>query len=229
MPDTTFLYFSFIAGLVAFFAPCSFAILPGYITYYISKYSTEDKKKRLINNLLHGFVFGLIASIGFFTVFGLTGFSVIAIGQFIKQFIPWIAIVTGIILIFIGIFMFFGKDFLLFQSPKLKFVHQNEKAGIYLFGIVYAIGSLGCVFPIFLSIVIQGIAYKSILDGIYTIFAYILGMSIVMIAITTLTFTTKYLILNKLEKLLPYIKKVSAIVLVFAGIYMIYYQYVFFI
>ena len=71
---------------------------------------------------------------------------------------------------------------------------------IYLFGIVYAIGSLGCVFPIFLSIVVQGIAYKSILDGVYTIFAYALGMSLVMIAITTLTFATKYLILKRNEK-----------------------------
>ncbi|MBI3027841.1 hypothetical protein HYY70_07055 [Candidatus Woesearchaeota archaeon] len=112
MPDATFLYFSFIAGLVAFFAPCSFAILPGYVTYYISKYSKEDKEKRLIRN---------------------------------------------------------------------------------------------------------------------TILAYILGMSIVMIAITTLTFATKYLILKKLDSILPLIKKLSAVVLVFAGIYMIYYQYSFFV
>lgn len=225
MIDTSFLYFSFIAGLVAFFAPCSFAILPGYITYYISKYSSEDKKRKLIKNILQGFVFGLIASIGFFTVFGLAGLSVIAIGQFVKQFIPWIAIFTGIILIFIGIFMLLGKVFLFFQSPKIRFAQKNEKSGIYLFGIVYAIGSLGCVFPIFLSIVVQGIASKSFLEGTYTILAYVLGMSIVMIVVTTLTFATKYLILKKLEKILPYVKKLSAIVLVFAGIYMVYYQY----
>ena len=188
-------------------------------------YSNEDKKRRLIKNIIRGFVFGLIASIGFFTVFGFAGFGVIAIGQFIKQFIPWIAVTTGIILIIVGILMFFGKEFLFFQAPKIRYIQKNEKAGIYLFGIVYAIGSLGCVFPIFLSIVIQGIAYKSILDGVYTIFAYVLGMSLVMIAITTLTFATKYLILKKLEKILPYVKKVSALILIFAGAYMIYYQY----
>lgn len=229
MLDLTFLYFSFIAGLAAFFAPCSFAILPGYITYYISKYSNEDKKRKLIINLVQGFIFGLIASIGFFTIFGFAGFGVIAVGQFIKQFIPWIAVITGIILIFIGILMFLGKDILFFKLPKIKYIQKNEKTGIYLFGIVYAIGSLGCVFPIFLSIVIQGIAYKSILDGIYTILAYVFGMSIMMIAITTITFATKYLILKKIEKILPYIKKLSAIVLVFAGAYMIYYQYWLFI
>lgn len=225
MLDTAFLYFSFIAGLVGFFAPCSFAILPGYITYYISKYSNEDKKTKLIKNVFQGIIFGLIASIGFFTVFGFAGFGVIAIGQFIKQFIPWIAVTTGIILIIVGILMFFGKKFLFFQAPKIEFIKKNEKTGIYLFGIVYAIGSLGCVFPIFLSIVIQGIASKSFLDGAYTILAYVLGMSIIMIVITTLTFATKYLILKKLEKVLPYMKKLSAVVLVFAGAYMIYYQY----
>lgn len=229
MPDATFLYFSFIAGLVAFFAPCSFAILPGYVTYYISKYSKEDKEKRLIKNAIQGLIFGFVASIGFFTVFGLAGFSVIAIGQFIKQFIPWIAIGTGIILIFVGVFMLFGKEFLFFQPPKIKFLQKNEKFGIYLFGIAYAIGSLGCVFPIFLSIVIQGIASKSILDGTYTILAYVLGMSIVMISVTTLTFATKYSILKRLDSILPYVKKLSAVVLVFAGIYMIYYQYLFFV
>jgi cytochrome c biogenesis protein CcdA len=229
MLDTSFLYFSFIAGLVAFFAPCSFVLLPGYITYYISQYSKNDKKGRLIRNLLQGFTFGLIASLGFFTVFGLAGFGVIAIGQFIKQFIPWIAVITGAILIAVGILMFFGKDFLFFQVPKIKLVQQNEKFGIYLFGIVYAVGSLGCVFPIFLSIVIQGIASGSFIDGTYTILAYVLAMSLVMIAITILTFATKYIVFKKIEKSMPYIKKLSAIILIIAGIYMIYYQYLFFI
>jgi len=115
--------------LVAFFAPCSFAILPGYITFYISKYTTEDKQRNLIKNIIQGFIFGLIASSGFFTIFGLAGFSVIAIGQFIKQFIPWIAIVTGLVLIIVGILMFFDREFLFFQAPKIRYIQKNEKSG----------------------------------------------------------------------------------------------------
>ena len=229
MLDTPFLYFSFIAGLVAFFAPCSFVLLPGYITYYISQYSKDDKKRSIAINLLQGFIFGLIASLGFFTVFGLAGFGVIAIGQFIKQFIPWIVVITGAILVVVGILMFFGKNFLFFQVPKINIVQHNEKLGIYLFGIVYAVGSLGCVFPIFLSIVIQGIASGTFIDGAYTILAYVLAMSLVMTAITALTFATKYIVFKKIEKSMPYIHKLSAIILVIAGIYMIYYQYLLFI
>src|SRR3989338_9397043 len=107
MPDTAFLYFSFIAGLAAFFAPCSFAILPGYISHYISKRSSKDIKNNFANNLLRGLAFGIIASAGFFTVFGLAGAAVLLLGQYIKQFIPWIAIGTGFILIALGIAMLF--------------------------------------------------------------------------------------------------------------------------
>lgn len=229
MPDTAFLYFSFIAGLAAFFAPCSFVLLPGYITYYISQYSKDNKKSGLIRNLLQGFIFGLTASLGFFTVFGLAGFGVIAMGQFVRQFIPWIAVITGAILVAVGILMFFGRDFLFFQAPKINFANKNSRIGIYLFGIVYAVGSLGCVFPIFLSIVIRGIASGSFVDGAYTILAYALAMSLVMTSITILTFATKYLAFKKIEKSMPYIHKLSAIILVVAGIYMVYYQYFLFI
>ena len=226
MPDTAFLYFSFIAGLAAFFAPCSFAILPGYISYYISKYSNKDRKNIFFRNVLEGLVFGIIASAGFFTVFGLAGAAVLILGQYIKRIIPWIAVATGIILIIIGIIMIFRREFAFFQMPKINIVRENKKLGVYLFGIAYAIGSLGCVFPIFLSVMIQGISYDSFLDGAYTVIAYIAGMSLLMIGATAFAFAAKHTLLNKLEKILPYFRKISGAILIAAGIYMIYYQYI---
>jgi cytochrome c-type biogenesis protein len=228
MLDTGFLYFAFLAGFVAFFAPCSFALLPGYITYYLSTYSKEDKKKNLLKDIYQGAFFGLIASLGFFTVFGLAGFSILAIGQFVKRFIPWIVALTALILIIIGILMLLGKEISYFQPSNIKFQNKGRKTGIYLFGIVYAVGSLGCVFPVFLSIVFQGVSSGSFINGFLIILAYILAMSIMMITITTLTFATKYFVLKKLEKILPYVKRVSGIILIIAGIYMIYYQYLLF-
>lgn len=228
MLDTSFVYFSFVAGLVAFFAPCSFAILPGYVTYYISKRQSAVKRHNISRNLFQGIVFGLIASTGFFTVFGAAGIAVIYIGQFVKRFIPWIAVITGFMLIFMGILMFFGRDILLFHIPEIKLARKNEKIGIYLFGIAYAIGSLDCVFPLFISIVVQAIASNSFLNGSYVIMAYVLGMSVVMTSITALIFAAKHLVLKKLEAMLPYFRKLSASVIVIAGIYMIYYQYLLF-
>lgn len=225
MPDTAFLYFSFIAGLAAFFAPCSFALLPGYISYYISKYSNRDRKNSFFRNVLDGMLFGIIASTGFFTIFGLAGAAVMLLGQYVKQIIPWIAVITGIILIVLGIAMFFS-EFAFFQMPTINIARQNKKLGVYLFGIAYAIGSLGCVFPIFLSVVIQGLSYNSFLNGAYTILAYIVGMSLLMIGVTAFAFAAKHVILSKLEKILPYFRKISCAILIAAGIYMIYYQYV---
>ncbi|MBI2130777.1 hypothetical protein HYU10_03335 [Candidatus Woesearchaeota archaeon] len=223
MLDTGFIYFAFIAGLVAFFAPCSFAILPGYVSYYLSNKSKA--KNHFSENLLQGLIFGFIASLGFLTVFGLAGFGVLAVGQFIKRFIPWIAVITGIILIIIGFAMLLGKNISYFQLPKINLVRKNEKLGIYLFGIAYAIGSLGCVFPIFLSIVVQGIA-STLLNGIYIILAYIIGISSMMLLLTAATFGARHFVLGALDKYLVYFKKASALIFMASGIYMIYYQYI---
>ncbi len=225
MADSSFLYFSFIAGLAAFFAPCSFAMLPGYITYYISKNSGNGQSSTLLRNILNGIIFGLIASAGFFTVFLTAGFSVIFVGQFIKSFIPWIAVITGFALIIIGISMLTGKEFTYFQAPNIHIANKGSKLRIYLFGIVYAIGSLGCVFPIFLSIVVQSLSYNSIISSISILFVYVLAMSMVMVTVTALAFASKYAILQKIDKYLHYVKKGTAILLIIAGAYMIYYQY----
>lgn len=228
MTDTTFLYFSFIAGLAAFFAPCSFAMLPGYVSYYISRQPDSPNKlynNNFLRNAARGFVFGAVASLGFAAVFGAAGFAVIAIGQIVKQIIPWIAVITGAALVLLGTAMLFGKKFMLFQIPKISPARKNEKFGVFLFGIAYAIGSLGCVFPIFLSIAIQGVASSSFLEGAYTILSYIAGMSIVMTAVTTATFSARFAIIKKIDKAMPYLNKISALILVVAGIYMIYYQY----
>lgn len=122
-------------------------------------------------------------------------------------------------------FYVFWQNFFFFQAPKINFAGGNRKFGVYLFGIAYAAGSLGCVFPIFLSIVIQGIASGSFIDGAYIILAYVLAMSLVMVSITALAFAMKYAVFKKIEKSMPSIRKLSAIVLVAAGIYMVYYQY----
>lgn len=222
MLDTGFIYFAFAAGLVAFFAPCSFAILPGYISYYISR---KSKKKNFSAGIVDGLIFGLIASLGFFTIFGLAGIGVLAAGQFIKQFIPWIAVITGAILIIIGISMLLGKNISYFQLPKINLVRKNEKLGVYLFGIAYAVGSLGCVFPIFLSIAVQGIA-STPANGVYIILAYILGLSSLMVIITAAAFGARHFVLAALDKYLIYFKKSSALIFIASGTYMIYYQYI---
>lgn len=94
-----------------------------------------------------------------------------------------------------------------------------------MFGMAYAIASLGCTFPLFLSVAVMAIATKSILGGIFPIASYTLGMSILMISVTLLASVSKKILLKKLTHITPYFKKISGAILILAGLYMIYWQW----
>ncbi|MEK6948527.1 MAG: cytochrome c biogenesis protein CcdA [Nanoarchaeota archaeon] len=223
MIDLTFIIFAFFAGMVAFFAPCSIVLLPGYIAYYISK--GESSELNNLQKLVKGLNFGLITIAGFFTVYGIFGLLIILLGQFIKKFIPSITIFFGISLVIIGFSMLLGKKF----SINFNFRFNNEKNSLYFFGIAYAISSLGCVFPIFLTIILQSIVEKNIILIISPLITYILGISSLMIIVTLLVIYSRSFVNNRIKKVLPYINYLSALILIIAGIYMIYYQYLLFI
>lgn len=214
MLNFIFISLAFSAGLAAFFSPCAVSLLPAYISYYLGK-QNKNKKTYLRDSLMFSFQ----TILGFFTIFGLVGILVLTLGQFIKSFIPGIAIVTGFILIITGFLMLFGKNL----SLNLK--HKIPISNAYAFGIAYGIGALGCTFPLFLSVVLQGIVDKMIFNGFISLLAYILGISIMMVVITLLTAFAKKFVEKKIAQVLPITLKISALILILAGTYMIYYQW----
>ncbi len=226
MVDYALLSFAFSAGLVAFFSPCAVVLLPGYLTYFLSKYSKDYQLHKVDFNLfLKGLEFALLTILGFFSVFGLIGTLVIIIGQTIKMFIPWIAIITGFILVIVGILILFGKN-LTINLPHIKTQTNKEKKEAYLFGIAYGVAALGCTFPLFLSIVIGSSITSSLMQSIYSLVVYIIGISVLMITAILLLTLSKKIVADKLQKLVPIITKISGVILIIAGLYMVYYQYV---
>lgn len=221
MIDFAFVSFAFIAGIVAFFSPCAAVLLPGYVSYYISK--GDQIKQSYFEKLARGFLFGFITIFGFITVFGIAGLLILALGQIIKTFIPWLSVLFGIGLIALGISILLGKHILI----NLNFLQlKTEKWGLYLFGVAYAVAALGCVFPIFLTIMLQSFFAANFLEAIIPLIAYITGISIVMLLVTMLIIFSRAWISSKINRILPYIHSISGAILILAGAYMIYYQLV---
>ena len=217
---STNLIWSFTLGLAAFFSPCAAALLPSYVGYVLAK---KQEGKSFTKSLVYGTIFGLKAVLGFFVLFGFFGALVLAIGSQIKAAIPWISIITGIFLVVVGVMMFLGKKFLL-PLPQV----QNEKGGAFIFGIAYGVAALGCVFPLFLTVVISGLSY-GFMGGLFMILAYILGMSVLMVAVTTASAVASKALQRWMRKVIPVVVKITSVILVIAGIYMIWYQMQFFL
>ena len=216
--DLVLVSFSFLAGLQAFFAPCSIALIPAYLGYYVKQ---ETGMGNRVHQLLFGLKAGVFASLGLLSVYVTFGIILTIFGRLITPVFPWIELATGGLLIFLGSSTLLGYEF----SIKPPVVIQTSSTGekrFYLFGVAYAFGALGCTLPVFLLVVFQSLAQKGIFGGVINFAAYGLAMSGLMIIFSLISSLSKSAIHKFLEKYMGIIQKSSGILILLAGIYLIY-------
>src|SRR6266516_1989373 len=116
--DTVLIGFAFSAGAVAFLNPCGFAMIPTYISYFVeSDYSSSQRQTTTNRNLglisvrrlSKGGLAGLLATAAFIAIFGLTGIAISSLVIGIAKFLPWVAVLSGVIIIGVGLAKAFGK------------------------------------------------------------------------------------------------------------------------
>lgn len=170
------------AGIVAFFNPCGFALLPSYVAHYLGSHANASvTRERWWERGLHGVALGAAVSAGFFTVFLALGAVISLAGTAIGAYFPWAAALLGLGLISLGVFTLLGREF----SLALPF--RARRQGVffyYLYGIGYAIASCGCTLPIFMIYVVGPALMTSPVTGVLNFFAYASGMTLMMLLLS---------------------------------------------
>ena len=155
----------------------------------------------------------------------LAGALIVIAAQILKTFMKWVTIGMRGILILLGILMLFGKNLSVsFNLNSTK--SRSETAEAFIFGVAYAIGALGCLFPLFLVVATQAMAAPSALLGASYIGAYFVGISLMMIIAIMLSTFARDMLMKYLRKILPHMEQLTGGLLVFAVGYVIYYQMV---
>ncbi|MEP1151722.1 MAG: cytochrome c biogenesis protein CcdA [Balneola sp.] len=216
-----FVYFSFLQGIVAFFAPCAVALLPGYIVAYITR--TGESEQQINTKLRRGLKLAFLSILGILIVYSIAGVFIVLASQVLKTYMKWVTIGMGGILIVLGGLMIAGKS-ITFSVNVNQTSSKSEIWEAFIFGVAYAIGALGCLFPLFLIVATQALAAPSLLLGGSYIFAYFLGISLMMITAILLSTFARDFFMKYLRKILPHMEMITGILLVFAGGYVIYYQ-----
>lgn len=216
-----FVYFSFLQGVVAFFAPCAVALLPGYIVAYITR--TGESKLQITTKLRRGLKLAFLSILGILVIYSIAGGFIVFASQILKAYMKWVTIGMGGILIVLGGLMIAGKS-ITFSVNVNHTSSKSETWEAFVFGVAYAIGALGCLFPLFLIVATQALAAPSLLLGGSYIFAYFLGISLMMIITILLSTFARNLFMKYLRKVLPHMDIITGILLVLAGGYVIYYQ-----
>tara|TARA_R110002049_G_scaffold173642_4_gene340543 strand:+ start:107 stop:778 length:672 start_codon:yes stop_codon:yes gene_type:complete len=217
-----FIYFSFLQGVVAFFAPCAVALLPGYIVAYISR--TGDGRPSMSTKLRRGLKLAFLSILGILLIYSMAGILIIVASQVLKAYMKWITIGMGGILIVLGGLMIAGKNIAFSVNMNQNRDTSSEAWEAFVFGTAYAIGALGCLFPLFLVVATQAMTAPTLLLGGSYIFAYFFGISLMMITAIMLSTFARDFFMKYLRKILPHMEMITGILLILAGAYVIYYQ-----
>lgn len=216
-----FIYFSFVQGVLAFLAPCAVALLPGYIVAFVSRNSQQNPSR--YKRLYRGLKLAMLSILGILAIYAVAGVLIIVAAQVLKDYMMWITIGMGMVLIGLGILMVMGKD-ISFSINMNNPTDRTEAVEAFVFGTAYAIGALGCLFPLFLVVATQAMTAPTIWMGASYIGAYFTGISGMMIATILLSSFAKDFLMKYLRKILPHMERITGGLLILAGLYVIYYQ-----
>lgn len=222
MVDFALLSFSFLQGVIAFFAPCAVALLPGYISRYVVQ---KQEKAHWSVLARRAFVIAGLMILGFLAIYGVAGILIVLISQTVKTYMPYIVIGMGGLIIILGILMMLGKNVAIPVHLQMKDKH-NQYVESFLFGIVYGLGALGCLFPLFLVVATSALAAPTLLEGSLYLIAYFVGMSLFMLLFAFFAVFAREFLMAKMRAFMPYITRVSGALIIAAGIYIIQYQWV---
>ena len=219
----TLLSSAFATGLVAAFNPCGFAMLPAYLSYFVSLESSEEAN--IGRNIFRGLVVGLTLTVGFILFFGVIGLltSTIVSQGAIQSRLSWATFIIGILMLPLGIAMLMGYE------PKLLIPRLNKGGtsrqlpSIFLFGVSFAVVSLGCTAPLFFATVVGSFESRNIWEGTLVFLTYGGGMSLIVMILTLATAIGRNEIATSMRKVLPYVSKISGGFLVLAGGFLILY------
>ncbi len=216
--------FAFAAGMVASVNPCGFLLLPTYISYQLGTEEPGYEAKPLHHRLAQASLLGLIATLGFLAVSAAVGLVVAAGGQWLIRVFPFAGLLVGVVMVVMGGWLVFtDRDLALLAASQVSISPQRNLRNVFLFGIVYAVGSLSCTLPIFLVVVGGGLATQGLVLSLFQFLSYALGMGLVLIGATVASATLRGSIVTKMRGIFPYIQRASALFLVGAGLYLIYY------
>ena len=198
-------------GLLSFFSPCIFPVLPGYIGFLMG--DTKSHWSRFFKAL--GFVSGL--GVIFITLGALSGF----IGSALSRFQFWISTIGGAFIIVLAL-----SYLEWIKLPKFVLFKQNttnkKATGFWsamMLGIIISFAWVPCVSPVLGSILVIAANSANILKGIGLLSVYTIGMGIPLLLLAMFV----GVIYKYMPKLLEYeslLKKIGGILLLVVGVLM---------
>jgi len=216
--------YAFAAGMVASVNPCGFFILPSYISYHLGTEEDGYYQTNVANRAGKALLLGGVATVGFVVVFAAIGAIIATGGYWLVTVFPYAGVAIGAAMIGLGIWLLVTRRSIgIIAASRVSITPQRNLGNVFLFGIGYAVGSLSCTLPVFLVVVGSALASQGFAASFVQFIGYALGMGAILVAVTLGAALFRGTVARWLRAAIPYVHRMSALFLLAAGAYLIYY------
>ncbi|WCN37541.1 cytochrome c biogenesis CcdA family protein [Aneurinibacillus uraniidurans] len=209
--------FAWLAGLISFFSPCVFPLIPAYVTHLTGGMIEHDRlviERRVLLFRSLAFI------VGFSIVFVMLGAAASYVGQFLQIHRTLFMQLSGIMIVIFG-FQTIGWLQMNWLVREKRFDMSRIQNGYWfsslLLGMAFAAGWTPCVGWALSSILLLAGNTATVNTGIFLLTVYSLGLGIPFLLIS---FGMLYSVnaIRRLNRWMPVVKNVSGLILIGMGI-----------
>ena len=212
---------SFLRGMLAAVNPCAFILLPTYLLYFLGLSNAESGVRTA--PVSRALVVSAAVSAGFLSVFLVVGAIAELFTNWVVANAKYLTAVIGVGLVILGIAMLFGYR-LPIATPKLDAGGRDRTVrSMFVYGIAYAVASIGCTIWLFLVTLFQTADRKGYLAGVANVVAYGLGMAMLITALTVTLAVANVGLLKVLRSGMQYVEMLAGAFVLLSGLYLLWY------
>ena len=209
---------AFLAGMVTFFSPCVFPLVPAYLAQLTGS-NVQGGAINANRGIILSRSLGFIS--GFTIIFVLLGVSATAIGTWFAMYGTLIERIGGIVIILFGLQMS-GLISLRSLLTERKVIKRKPKkvssfSGSVGYGLVFAAGWTPCIGLILGSILYMASREETMFSGVGLLLIYSIGLGIPFLLVALL-FSQSLNKLSVINRYLPLIQKTSGVIMILLGI-----------
>lgn len=153
-----------LGGAASFFSPCSLAITPSFLLYFVGnerEQSADTRRRELLRP-------SLLIALGIVGLYGVAAILVSTIGALIYNFLIYLIPLVGVLFAALGVIILFGRSSVLSGAARYLpgYSHYERILShgargpreLISFGAAYGAASHSCTLPIFLGVILLPLA-----------------------------------------------------------------------
>jgi cytochrome c biogenesis protein CcdA len=218
--DQNLVGLAFVAGMVAAFNPCGFAMLPAYLTLVIDPQAGSQ-----LSAVGRALAATAAMASGFLAVFGSFGLLTVSLASTVQQYLPYVTLLIGVTLVGLGIWFLSGREFRVPNLAGGRWAPTARLGSMFGYGVGYAIASLSCTIGPFLAVTGSSLRSGSPAQGVLVYLAYVAGIALVVGVLAVAVALASSAMIDRMRTVLPYISRISGVILIVVGLYVAYYGF----